>query len=57
MSVSSSIKLPGPFTADKLISPDAVTVPVNVGAVRVNAAIVDIVVPDVTTVVPSVGAV
>ena len=31
-SASSSIKLPGPLVADKLISPDAVTVPVSVGA-------------------------
>lgn len=35
MSVNSSIKLPGPPTADRLISPDAVTVPVNVGVVSV----------------------
>ena len=27
--------LPGPFTADKTMSPDAVTVSVNVGAVKV----------------------
>ena len=31
-SASSSIKLPGPLVADKLMSPDAITVPVNVGA-------------------------
>ncbi len=36
MSVSSSIKLPGPLTADRLISPDAVTVPVNVGVAIVG---------------------
>jgi len=32
MSVNWSIKLPGALVADKLISPDTVTVPVNVGA-------------------------
>ena len=35
MSVSSSIKLPGPLVAVRLISPDAITVPVSVGAVKV----------------------
>jgi hypothetical protein len=56
MSVSSSTILPGPFTADRLISPDAVTVPVNVGAVRVRPAIVVTVAPDVIDVEPRVGA-
>jgi hypothetical protein len=56
MSVSSSTILPGPFVADRLISPDAVTVPVNVGAVRVRPAIVVTVAPELTTVEPSVGA-
>jgi hypothetical protein len=56
MSVSSSTILPGPFVPDKLISPDAVTVPVNVGAVRVNPAIVVTVAPELITVEPRVGA-
>ncbi len=56
MSVSSSITLPGPPAADKLISPDAVTVPVNVGAVSVNPAIVVTVAPEAIDVEPSVGA-
>mgnify|MGYP001176598868 CR=1 FL=1 len=56
MSVSSSTILPGPFVADRLISPDAVTVPVNVGAVRVRPAIVVTVAPDAIDVEPSVGA-
>ena len=43
MSVSSSTILPGPFVADKLISPDAVTVPVNVGAVKVLLVSVSVV--------------
>jgi len=48
--------LPGPPTADRSISPLAVTVPVNVGAVRVKPAIVATVVPDGISVEPSVGA-
>jgi hypothetical protein len=48
--------LPGPPAADRLISPDAVTVPVNVGAVRVKPAIVVTVAPEPITVEPSVGA-
>ena len=35
--------LPGPFTADKTISPDAVTVPVNVGVAIVAVLIVGLV--------------
>ena len=56
MSVSSSITLPGPPAADKLISPDAVTVPVSVGAVNVKPAIVVTVAPEAIDVEPSVGA-
>jgi len=56
MRASSSIKLPGPFVADRLISPDAVTVPVNVGAVKVKPAIVVTVVPEGIDVEPIVGA-
>jgi hypothetical protein len=56
MSVSLSITLPGPPAADKLISPDAVTVPVNVGAVSVKPAIVVTVAPEAIDVEPSVGA-
>ena len=48
--------LPGPPTADRSISPLAVTVPVNVGAVRVKPAIVVTVVPDGISVEPTVGA-
>ena len=56
MSVSSSTILPGPPAADRLISPDAVTVPVKVGAVKVNPAIVVTVAPDAILVEPKVGA-
>jgi hypothetical protein len=56
MSVSSSTILPGPPAADRLISPDAVTVPVKVGAVKVNPAIVVTVAPDAILVEPRVGA-
>ena len=56
MSANSSSKLPGPFAADRLISPDAITVPVSVGAVRVNPATVVTVAPDAIEVDPSVGA-
>ena len=51
--MSSSIKLPGPFVADKLMSPDAVTVPVNVGAVKV--LLVSVFVPEIVSIVtPSI---
>jgi hypothetical protein len=48
--------LPNAFVADNVISPDAVTVPVNVGAVSVRPAIVVTVAPDVIDVEPRVGA-
>ena len=56
MSANSSSKLPGPFAADRLISPDAVTVPVSVGAVKVSPAIVVTVAPEAIEVEPIVGA-
>ena len=48
--------LPNALVADKVISPDAVTVPVNVGAVKVKPAIVVTVAPELITVEPRVGA-
>ena len=56
MSVSSSLMLPGPPAADRLISPDAVTVPVKVGALKVKPEIVVTVAPDAILVEPRVGA-
>ena len=48
--------LPNAPEADNVISPDAVTVPVSVGAVRVRPAIVVTVAPELITVEPRVGA-
>jgi len=48
--------LPNAPEADNVISPDAVTVPVKVGAVKVKPAIVVTVEPDVIDVEPRVGA-
>lgn len=48
--------LPNAPLADRFISPLAVTVPVNVGAVSVKPAMVVTVAPDEISVEPRVGA-